>query len=73
MQATDYRILHEKYKWVAATGFSSMEKALAWIGRFDPSLYVDKTLKRDDFVVQGMGDNYQWKTVAKFEGAANEN
>jgi hypothetical protein len=73
MLTTDYRIVHEKQGWIAATGFHDMEKAIQWIRRFDPQMYTDTTLRREDFVIQGLAEDYNWRTCARFNKEFHEN
>lgn len=45
-----YTIKH-KTGWIAASGFYSKERAYEWLKRFDAKMYVDKTLKVEDFII----------------------
>jgi len=47
-----YRIVH-KTGWLAACGFYSLERALAWLADFNPDHYVEKGLTVEDFTVEG--------------------
>jgi hypothetical protein len=45
-----YKIVH-KDGWLAACDFYGIERAQAWLEKFDPRMYSDKTLKREDFTI----------------------
>ena len=48
-----YKIMHKdpSKHILFASGFSSLERAQKWVEKFNPQMYVDKTLKRDDLVI----------------------
>lgn len=45
-----YKIIH-KNGWLAACGFYGIERAQAWIDRFDARMYDDKSLRKEDFTI----------------------
>lgn len=47
-----YKIVCKTQGWLAACDFHSLERAQAWIDKFDASRYMDKTLKKEDFEIQ---------------------
>jgi hypothetical protein len=44
-------ICNKEGKWLAASGFYSIERAQAWIDKFDANFYMDKTLLKSDFEI----------------------
>ncbi|RJQ38860.1 MAG: hypothetical protein C4555_04405 [Dehalococcoidia bacterium] len=46
-----YKIKHKTQRWIAASGFYDIERAEAWLARFDPRMWVDKSLRADDFEI----------------------
>jgi hypothetical protein len=46
-----YKIVHKTQGWLAACDFHTLERAQAWIDRFDASRYMDKTLVKEDFEI----------------------
>lgn len=46
-----YRIIHKTQGWVFASGFYGMERVNHWIDNFNPLMYMDKTLTRDDLLI----------------------
>lgn len=46
-----YKIVH-KDGWVAACNFANIGRATAWLEKFNPQHYTDKTLKVEDFEIR---------------------
>lgn len=48
-----YKIMHKDSNrhMLFASGFYSLERAQKWVEAFNPQMYVDKTLKREDLVI----------------------
>lgn len=44
---------HIKHKtgWLAACNFHSLYRVKNWLDRFNPEMYVVKTLKKKDFII----------------------
>ncbi len=47
-----FKITHRKQTILFACGFYDIGRARAWIDKFDPQMYVDKTLKREDLQIE---------------------
>lgn len=47
-----YKIICTKGNWLAACGFYSLDRANKWIENFNPNLYMDKTLTKQDFIIK---------------------
>lgn len=47
----EYSIIHKTKKFVFASGFSSLEKARAYREKFNPNIWDDKTMTKDDLVI----------------------
>ena len=44
-------IQHKTQRWIAASGFASTEKAGQWLAKFNPQMWMDKTLRAEDFEI----------------------
>lgn len=43
-----YKIVHAR-GWQAARGFYSLKRAQEWLEAFDPKIYTEEGLKKEDF------------------------
>lgn len=46
-----FRIIHKTQGWVFASGFYTMDRVNSWIDNFNPAMWMDKTLTKDDLLV----------------------
>lgn len=47
-----FKIVHKTPNFLFACGFYTLERAQRWIEEFDPSIYTDTTLKKEDLLIQ---------------------
>lgn len=47
-----YKIMHKtKPHFLLASGFHSLERAQQWIDKFNPQIWMDKAMKREDLKI----------------------
>lgn len=47
-----YKIMHKtKPHCLLASGFYSLERAQAWLDKFNPQMWMDKTMRREDLEI----------------------
>lgn len=49
---TSYKIMHKtKPHFLLASGCWSLERAKKWIDNFDPKMWMDKTMTKEDLMI----------------------